>query len=252
MTQVEENKAVVHRWMYEMWAERNWDLVPELVGPEYVRHESDGTRVVTAEQYRDQLRENVGEQGPDGYAQVDMFGEGDKVVVIWSVESPAPVSSVQVYRVADGKLVETWYSRIVQGYAWRWDRTVSAADVSPADSKAVLQRWYGEVYEKRQIELVPELAGPTFRRHEFDQPRRGVSAEFEMTSAEYQNTLEAFIPEGGLSVEYEVIAADDKVAVIASAVIGSGRVHYVQAWRVAGGKFVESWFAGVTRRGVEW
>ena len=48
-------RAVLTRWYDEMWARKNFDLVPEIAGPTYTRHEMGGTREVTAAAYRDQL-----------------------------------------------------------------------------------------------------------------------------------------------------------------------------------------------------
>ena len=59
MTREEENKAVLRRWYDEMWAHCAFDLVPEIAGPTYTRHDFGGTRTVTAEEYRDSLRATV-------------------------------------------------------------------------------------------------------------------------------------------------------------------------------------------------
>ena len=43
----EENKAVLRRWLDEMWIHGKFrDLMPELAGPEYIRHHSNGTFTV--------------------------------------------------------------------------------------------------------------------------------------------------------------------------------------------------------------
>ena len=52
----EETKAVLRRWYDEMWSQKNPDLVTELAGPDYVRHEPNGTRSLTAREYQEQLR----------------------------------------------------------------------------------------------------------------------------------------------------------------------------------------------------
>ena len=58
MSQIETNKALMRRWYDEMWAKLDFDLIPELAGPEYTRHDVVGERTVTAEEYRDQLNES--------------------------------------------------------------------------------------------------------------------------------------------------------------------------------------------------
>ena len=55
MSLAEDNKAILRRWYDEMWAHCNFDLIPEIAGPSYTRHDVVGERTVTAEEYRDQL-----------------------------------------------------------------------------------------------------------------------------------------------------------------------------------------------------
>ena len=46
----------MRRWYDEMWQPCNFDLIPELAGPHYTRHDMMGTRTVTGEEYRDSLK----------------------------------------------------------------------------------------------------------------------------------------------------------------------------------------------------
>ena len=56
MSQEENNKSLMRRWYDEMWQPCNFDLIPELAGPHYTRHDMMGTRTVTGEEYRDSLK----------------------------------------------------------------------------------------------------------------------------------------------------------------------------------------------------
>ena len=111
-------KAVMRRWYDEMWSKKNTDLIPELAGPVYVRHESGGTRSITAEEYREQLQAVV-----PGWEITDMHyslvSEGDKVVAIgsWKVDGKQ-WDWVQCFRVENDKLVETWLSGIGMESNW--------------------------------------------------------------------------------------------------------------------------------------
>ena len=115
----EETKTILRRWYDEMWSKRNADLIPELAGPVYTRHEMGGTRTVTAEEYRDQV---------SGFmAQIEitdmrysLVAEGDKVCAIgsWKVGGKQ-WDWVQVFRAENGKLVETWLSGIGMESAWQ-------------------------------------------------------------------------------------------------------------------------------------
>ncbi len=214
----------------------DWQRVPELCGPEYTRHEPTGTRTTTAAQVRQGLVERNVVYDWDYTA----FAEGDIAFVTWvATNGPdGPISGVQAYRVADGKLAETWLSAVAP-VEWGL-RPVGDGD--PEANKALLHRWYGEMYEQRRFEeLAPQLCGPVFTRHE-------ASGTFDVTAEEHGARLATAVAardaEAGATTmipAYHVFAAGDRVGVIAD----SGRSgSYVQTWRVDNNKFVESWWAG--------
>ena len=235
----EDTLRVIHAW-YGMRGD--WTRVIELAGPEYIRHEPAGTRIVTAEQVREELNAR-------GYLiqwEYNAFADGDIAFVTWVArDTPrGDMSGVQVYRVDGGKLVETWISGIAP-VAWEL-RPVGEGD--PDANKALLRRWYEEMYEQRRFaELAPQLCGPVFTRHE-------ASGTFDVTAEEHGARLAEAIAardrrEGRTQMvpDYRVFAAGDRVGVIATA---PGNGPYVQAWRVENGKFVESWWPGFAQ--VSW
>jgi hypothetical protein len=126
----EETKALLRRWYDEMWAPGNAELILELAGPVYVRHEMGGTRTVTAAEYRDQTAAVL-----DQLSVCDMryalVAEGDKVCAVgsWRVRSTAAEPGdegkqwdwVQLFRAEEGRLVETWLSGIGMESNWRDD-----------------------------------------------------------------------------------------------------------------------------------
>ena len=120
----EENKAVLRRWYDEMWSKKNTDLIPELAGPEYVRHEGGGTRRLTAEEYRSQTAA-IAKDWVISDMRYSLMAEGDKVVAIgsWKVNG-TQMDWVQAFRVHQGKLVETWLSGI--GVESKWNEGVFA------------------------------------------------------------------------------------------------------------------------------
>lgn len=117
VTTADESKAVLRRWYDEMWAKKNFALVPELAGPHYTRHETGGTRVLTAEEYRDSLAA-VGDAVIEDF-RYHLVAEGDRVVAIgsWTFNG-RQWDWVQAFRVEDHKLVETWASGI--GFESNW------------------------------------------------------------------------------------------------------------------------------------
>ena len=112
MTTAAEAKAVLSRWYDEMWSQKRFDLVPEIAGPRYTRHEANGTRQVTAEEYRDALAGNLSEAVVEDL-RYRLIAEDDRVVAIgtWKIDGQQ-WDWVQAFRVEGGKLVETWLSGI--------------------------------------------------------------------------------------------------------------------------------------------
>ena len=79
-----QNKAVIRRWVDEMYAEARWELVKELAGPLYTRHEPTGTFTVTVEEQMDLLKERYSgrEEAQSREVSYDLFAERDKVCMI--------------------------------------------------------------------------------------------------------------------------------------------------------------------------
>lgn len=92
--------------------------MPELVGPSYLRHEPQGTRTVTPQQYAAEIvaaRKALGleERGGEGFS-FKLMAEDDLVFYVYEVESPAGAigKGRSVYRLENGKLVETWVQSV--------------------------------------------------------------------------------------------------------------------------------------------
>lgn len=113
-----ESRAALTRWYDEMWFVKDFARVPECVGPAYTRHESGGTRTITAEEYRDFLvAAMVDAEISDG--RYKLIADDDHVVAIGSwVFNGQQWDWVQAFRVENGKLVETWLSGI--GFDTLW------------------------------------------------------------------------------------------------------------------------------------
>lgn len=120
---IEENKAIIRRWLEEGWSNGNLALADELIDPGFVVHGAGGQVVPTGPEGTKQLVTSWRTGFPDGRMTVDdLFGEGDKVVIrmTWAgthtgeFNGYAPtgqqvsVTSIGIDRVANGKIVEGW------------------------------------------------------------------------------------------------------------------------------------------------
>ena len=123
---IEQNKATVRRWSEELWGRGHLAVADEIVAHDYVRHDpgdpfpargpEDVKRIVTM------LRSML----PDFRIHVDaMVAEGDMVVSRYTATAtdtrgymgmpptgkPIRTSAMQMFRLANGKIVESWAVR---------------------------------------------------------------------------------------------------------------------------------------------
>lgn len=136
-----ETKELLVRWYDEMWSQGRAELIPELAGPIYTRHEMSGTRSVTAEEYRDQTAGFLTHVSVHDMKYC-LVAEGDKVCAVgsWRLRGRPGAAGdwgpdgkqwdwVQLFRAEDGRLVETWLSGI--GMDSNWDAGVWASFSEP-------------------------------------------------------------------------------------------------------------------------
>jgi hypothetical protein len=134
MTVAEEAEVVLRRWYDEMWGQLRPELISELVGPVYTRHETGGTRRVTPEEYRAQTTPFMAQISIEDL-RYSLIAEGDKVCAVgsWRIKAAEGAQGgadvwgpdgkqwdwVQLFRVEGRRLVETWLSGIGMESAWQ-------------------------------------------------------------------------------------------------------------------------------------
>ena len=119
-------KAVVWRFLEEIWHQGNLQVIDEIIAPNYVRHTSH---------YREGGRDVYGPEGarqsiaafrvafPDVHFTVeDMLVAEDKVVIRWTCRGThrgtflgitptgkvITFTGINIYRIANGQIVERW------------------------------------------------------------------------------------------------------------------------------------------------
>ena len=125
-TAIEQNKATARRWTDELWGKGDLKLADEIIASDYVRHDAgdpfpargpeDVKRIVTM------LRTML----PDFRLEIEaMVAEGDLVVSRYTATATDTVGymgmpptgrvihtpAIQVFRFANGKIVESWAVR---------------------------------------------------------------------------------------------------------------------------------------------
>jgi predicted ester cyclase len=121
----EASPAILARWLDDVWLQGRMDVVPELVGPTYVRHEGSETRTVTPAQYVEEITA-IRQRMPDvRFMLHDCAAIGDRIWSRWTMVGTSAQTgqrvrrmATQIYRIASGRLVETWMLMLPADAAW--------------------------------------------------------------------------------------------------------------------------------------
>lgn len=116
---------LIRAWTEDVWHGGDMERAAECIGDTYTRHDPQGNRVVTRDEYIAEIRA-LRERMPDIHFHLDDFAlSGDR---IWGrfrmtgnnkeTGQPMNVSILQLYRVEDGRLVETWAAFAPEGHDW--------------------------------------------------------------------------------------------------------------------------------------
>ncbi|HET9590348.1 MAG TPA: ester cyclase [Anaerolineales bacterium] len=123
----DQNKAIVRRFIEELWNQRNLDLAGELFAAGCVTHQlRSGMELVPAPRGPDAMKEHVAEWlagFPDLRFTIEqMVAEGDQVVTrtvmqgthrgVWlgipPTKKQVSLRMITIHRIAGGKIVEDW------------------------------------------------------------------------------------------------------------------------------------------------
>lgn len=119
---IDENKALVHRWVEEVWNRGNLDLLEELYAPAWVGHFPQDTDVTGAAGHR-QLGRAFQAAFPDAHYTVeDLVAEGDRVASRYTMRAThrgelggipptgraVALTGINIHRIAGGKIAEQW------------------------------------------------------------------------------------------------------------------------------------------------
>lgn len=134
---VEENKNLVRRYNDEIWNEYKIEKFEQYAGGDIL------------EESKDHVREFQNAFSDSRLTIEDIFGEGDKVVARLSMVAtntgpfagqPATgkqveIHSIRIYRIAEGKIVETWAMQDRLGLMEQLGLVQSAGGVNWADGQ---------------------------------------------------------------------------------------------------------------------
>ena len=122
----EESKMIdlFNRWE-QVWHEGKFDLVPGCVAETYIRHDQKGDRTVTRDAYAAEIANIRKERQGIRVVVYDHSFSADRAwfrfAFKWTDAKTGEAQSqagMQAYRIADGKLAETWLTLLPLGSAW--------------------------------------------------------------------------------------------------------------------------------------
>lgn len=120
---IEENKAIIRRWLEEGWTNGNLSVADELIDPDFIAHVAGGQAVPSGPDGVRQIVTAWRTGFPDGRMVIDdLISVADKVVIrmtwhgthqgdfygIAPTNRQVSVTSIGIDRVVNGKIVEGW------------------------------------------------------------------------------------------------------------------------------------------------
>ncbi|HPG11950.1 MAG TPA: nuclear transport factor 2 family protein [Chitinophagaceae bacterium] len=122
-----ENSSTIglfDRWE-KVWRDGQYDLIPSCVADKYIRHDSKGDRIVTREEYENEIKETRKLLPDVRFIVYDNSFSKDQAWLRYTMTYTSPETNelttakgIQVYRIEEGKLAETWMVMLEAGTSW--------------------------------------------------------------------------------------------------------------------------------------
>lgn len=114
-----------HVYFDEVWNNGRIELAPDCLCDTYVRHDPQGNRTLTRDEYVAEIARLRGQMPDVRYRIDDQLITTDRIWVRWQMTATnaatgeaVRVSALQVHRVEGGRLAETWSGPAVAGQDW--------------------------------------------------------------------------------------------------------------------------------------
>lgn len=126
---LEENEAIIRRWIEVVWNQANIESVDEFVTDTYVRHDPNIPEVRGPEEEKQHVARSLSAFPDLRFTIEDMVAEGEKVVVrltgrgthkgellgLPPTDKQITLATIEIYRLAEGKIDEQWVIMDVLG-----------------------------------------------------------------------------------------------------------------------------------------
>ncbi|MFC9556337.1 ester cyclase [Rhodococcus sp. NPDC056960] len=117
-------EEVVLRYNHEFWSERKFDLADELISEEVIRHEVGKVETLTRAESRQRAIDFMAEMDDARFDLLHTVSDGEFVTIVYvctlvpKEAEKQEVSSIEVFRVVDGRICEVWNAAYEAG-RWR-------------------------------------------------------------------------------------------------------------------------------------
>ena len=276
-SETEANKELVRRYIEEIWAQQNLELVGDFVSPDVVGYLPEGefTGIDGVVQH---ITGSLAAFPDFDITLEEMIAEGDRVAARFTARGThegallglIPATGKQIVstgifisQIADGKMVGDWSIADMLGvmqqigvipsdredYTWGEPMDVAAAPGDPEANKAIARRVYEEIWNQGNLELADELYAADYVRHDPVSPGIQGSEGFKQLVAAYraafsdlQFTVEDQVAEGDRVVNRFTVTGVHTGEFNGIPPTGvEGSLKGISIHRIADGRIAETW-----------
>ena len=108
-------KEVVEAYNYELWNKKNYQLGEELIADEVIRHYPGSVETMSKDDAIQRVKDAYAKVFPEiEFTIHKMMADGEYVTLLWEMHAKTQgsedfvYSSIEVFRVVDGKIGEFW------------------------------------------------------------------------------------------------------------------------------------------------
>lgn len=248
MTTTNQNRALMQRWYNDMWGKTDFDLIPEIAAPQYLRHDMTGANnLIPADAYRDLLKPMLGSIDVQAFTYY-IACEGDFIGTLGRYMLPGDMQWdwVQVFRVEDGHLAETWLTGMggtnsmaipQPQHAWNGSE-IPATSLPDSNNKNAVRTWLKSLIDHQDSSS--SLADQV-RVHDLLDADRTVSAD------QYHQEMRSLMSASSVSdFKIFMIEENDVIFAICSWLLDDNRQwDWIQAFQLRDARITRTWLPSI-------
>lgn len=244
------NRATLTRWYDEMWGRCDPGPLPELVADTYLRHDITGANNrVTAKQYQAIVTMGVGGERVMDFAYM-IWVEGDFAATLgrYVLKAERQWDWVQLFRLEDGRLAETWLPGMGGNEplgvprtdnAWTDNTIPEQACGVKTTSKHLVQSWYESLAEGSDAKA---CLAPSVRWHDM------LDADIYLDAGKLQERMRLLMQDDKAS-DLQLFLMENNGFVVATGMWKLGEDHrswnWVQLFRIDNNQIAEGWITTI-------